>query len=184
MNVNEATAIATAEAPRGLRDRLAALRGRFLTRSESLLTARYLLVSGVFGVPASIVQLAAIGWLYTYYFGDFNHLELNAMAIVNFEISLMRNYIGHCAFTWRMRPTWRRARHAHVAAIGAFVISLTVFNIVEYTIDIIPLAQLAGAASGFALNFSYNKFKTFVAEGVIEEGGRPSESSSPVPADL
>jgi len=128
-------------------------------------------VSAVIGLPASILQLWILVRIYTAVFGGYNFFSLNAMAILNFEISVMRNYAGHCAFTWRMKPTWHRWRHLHVAAIGAFVISLSMFNFVYHMTDFIPLAQLCGAASGFTLNFGYNKFKTFVREGVIEEGG-------------
>jgi putative flippase GtrA len=147
------------------------LPSRLFKNTEARLTARYLLVSAVIGLPASIVQLAIMVHVYTALFGGYNTLELNAMAVINFEISVLRNYAGHCLFTWRMKPTWHRARHLHVAAIGAFVISLSMFNFVYHMTDFIALAQLCGSASGFTLNFGYNKFKTFVREGVIEEGG-------------
>jgi len=169
--VNELDAVAvTAEAgPR--RAGVLELPTRLFKSAEARLTARYLFVSAVIGLPASILQLAILVHVYSSTFGGYNTLELNALAIVNFEISVMRNYAGHCLFTWRMKPTWQRTRHLHVAAIGAFVISLSVFNVVVHMTGIIALAQLCGTAAGFTLNFGYNKFKTFVREGVIEEGG-------------
>jgi putative flippase GtrA len=170
--VNELDAVAvTAEAVGTRRARVLDLPTRLLKNSEARLTARYLLVSAVIGLPASIAQLWLMVHVYTALFGGYSFWSLNAMAIINFEISVLRNYAGHCLFTWRMKPTWHRARHLHVAAIGAFVISLGMFNFVYHMTDFIPLAQLCGAASGFTLNFGYNKFKTFVREGVIEEGG-------------
>jgi putative flippase GtrA len=75
-----------------------------------------------------------------------------------------------------MRPTWRRTYHAHVAAMGAFVIDIIVFNGVLFMSGILPLAQLCGASSGSALNFVYNQFKTFSRlQQVKTKGGVPSE---------
>ena len=63
------------------------------------------------------------------------------------------------------------AKHAHVAATGAFVIDILAFNVVHRTTGIVPLAQLFGAGSGFVFNFLYNKMRTFSAptEHRVEE---------------
>lgn len=125
------------------------------------LLVRYVLVSGVIGVSASIVQLWLMVWLYQAIVGNYNHLELNALWLINFEVGLLRNFGLHCAYTWRMPPTSERLKHAHVAATGAFVIDIICFNVVVALTGIIPLAQLLGAGSGFFFNFGYNKLKTF-----------------------
>jgi putative flippase GtrA len=125
------------------------------------LFARYILVTGVIGLPASIVQLWALVHGYGALTGDVNTIELNALWIVNFEIGLLRNYGMLCAYTWQAPPTWQRTRHAHVAASGALVIDLIAFNAVVYATGIIPLAQLVGATAGFAFNYTYNSLKTF-----------------------
>jgi putative flippase GtrA len=125
------------------------------------LVVRYILVSGVLGVPASILTLGATLYLYRTFVGQYNSLELNLMWVLNFEISLLRNFGLHCLYTWRMRPTWRRLYHGHIAAMGAFVIDISVFNTMVAVTGVVPLAQLAGASSGFVFNFTYNKLKTF-----------------------
>jgi putative flippase GtrA len=132
-----------------------------LSSPQPPLLIRYILVAGVLGVPASILQLATMLYLYRAFVGHYNSLELNLMWILNFELSLLRNFGLHCLYTWRMRPTWRRLYHGHVAAAGAFVIDIIVFNFVVFMTGVVPLAQLSGACSGFVLNFAYNKFKTF-----------------------
>lgn len=124
---------------------------------------RYLIVAGVVGVPGSIAQLMAMIWLYELLIGDVGTLTLNALWVVNFEMGLLRNYALHCLFTWRTRPTWGRLRHAHVAASGALVIDLAAFNAVTFATGIVPLAQLAGAGTGFGFNFGYNSLKTFAS---------------------
>jgi putative flippase GtrA len=139
------------------------------------LTVRYILVSGVLGVPASILTLGATLYLYRTFVGQYNSFELNVMWVFNFELGLLRNFGLHCLYTWRMRPTWRRLYHAHVAAAGAFIIDIIVFNTVVSVSGVVPLAQLTGASSGFVFNFSYNKLKTFARlqqSGV--KGGMPS----------
>ena len=135
------------------------------------LTVRYIVVSGAFGVPASIAQLTAMLFLYRHIVGSYGFVALNAMWVLNFEISLVRNFLLHCWVTWRKEPTWRRLRHAHVAATGAFVIDIAAFNAVHRITGIVPLAQLFGAGSGFAFNFLYNKMRTFSAssEHRVEE---------------
>jgi putative flippase GtrA len=125
------------------------------------LIVRYGLIAGVIGVPASIAQLAVLLWGYERAFGDYGWLALNAVWLVNFEIGLLRNFVMHCAYTWHMRPTWERVRHAHVAATGAVIIDLIAFNVVVMTTGIIPLAQVFGAGSGFIFNFGHNALKTF-----------------------
>ncbi len=136
-------------------------RARTLLRSRPPSLVRYVLVGGVIGVPASILQLTGILYLYRSAAGHYSHLELNAIWLINFELSLLRNFGLHCAYTWRMRPTWRRLQHAHVAATGAFLIDMLTFNAVVIVTGIVPLAQLFGAGSGFGFNFAYNQRKTF-----------------------
>jgi putative flippase GtrA len=139
------------------------------------LLVRYILVSGVLGVPASILQLSAMLYIYRAFLGHYNSLELNLMWVLNFEIGLLRNFGLHCLYTWRMRPTWRRVRHAHIAAVGAFVIDISVFNMVVLVTGVVPLAQLFGASSGFVFNFAYNKLKTFAhLQPTRTNGGMPS----------
>jgi putative flippase GtrA len=128
------------------------------------LLVRYLTVSGVVGVPASIAQLTVMIWLYERARGDIGLVPLNLLWLVNFELSLMRNFLLHCLLTFRAAPTWRRIRHTHVAASGAAVLSAIVFNLVVRSTDVIPLAQLAGAGAGFAINFTYNSLKTFARD--------------------
>ena len=144
----------------------ASVKGGMLARAFALmrrppLLVRYGLVAGALGVPASIAQLAVLLWAYEAAVGDYGWLALNALWLVNFEIGLLRNFVLHCAYTWHMEPTWGRVRHAHVAAAGALIIDIIAFNVVVLTTDIIPLAQVFGAGSGFLFNFGYNKFKTF-----------------------
>ena len=126
---------------------------------------RYIVVSAIVGLPASILQLMALVWVYGLFIGNVSTIELNALWIVNFEMGLLRNYALHCVFTWRTPPTWQRTRHAHVAASGAILIDLVAFNAVVYATGIIPLAQLAGAGTGFLFNFTYNSLKTFDRSG-------------------
>jgi putative flippase GtrA len=172
----EGTALAGNEAGMARAGRNAFGIGRLVSLQRPLLV-RYLLVSGVVGVPASILQLAFILFLCRAFFGGYSRIELNLMWVLNFELGLLRNFGLHCLYTWRMRPTRRRLYHAHIAAAGAFVIDIIVFNAVVLVIGIIPLAQLAGASSGFALNFTYNRFKTFSRLQQIEaEGGKSLES--------
>ena len=123
--------------------------------------ARYVLVTGVIGLPASILQLMALIWAYGAATGHVNVIELNALWLINFEMGLLRNYALHCLFTWQTPPTWQRTRHAHVAASGAIVIDIIAFNAVVFSTGIIPLAQLFGAGSGFVFNYGYNSLKTF-----------------------
>ncbi|MGA2284863.1 MAG: GtrA family protein [Dehalococcoidia bacterium] len=150
---------------------------RLILSLQQPLLVRYVLVSGVVGLPASILQLALLLFLYRVFFGPYSTLQLNLMWIINFELGLLRNFGCHCLYTWRMRPTWRRLWHAHVAAVGAFVIDIIVFNVIVFVTGIIPLAQLFGAGSGFAVNFTYNKLKTFTPLPQIGmKGGTPSES--------
>ena len=134
---------------------------RILSSNQPPLLVRYILVSGVLGVPTSILQLTAMLYLYRTFVGQYNSLELNLMWVLNFELGLLRNFGLHCLYTWRMRPTWRRLHHAHIAATGAFVIDIIAFNVVVLVTGVIPLAQLFGASSGFVFNFAYNKVKTF-----------------------
>jgi len=141
---------------------------------EHKLLTRYLLVGGVFGLPASIVTLQVMIWLYGTFIGDYNRLALNAMWIVNFEIGLTRNFLLHCAFTWRTEPTRRRFLHVHVAAIGAFFIDIIAFNVVLTMTDVILLAQVIGASSGFSCNFIYNRLRTF---------GPPNRVTDEAPAE-
>jgi len=135
--------------------------------TERMLPLRYLLVAGVIGVPGSIVQLTVMLWAYERLAGGYGTLALNVLWLLNFEIGLLRNFVLHCKYTWRMPPTWRRLHHAHVAAAGAAAIDLGAFNAVVITTGIIPLAQLFGASTGFFFNFGYNKLKTFAS------GARP-----------
>lgn len=128
---------------------------------EHRLLTRYVLVGGVVGVPASIVTLQAMIWAYGAVFGDYNRLALNAMWILNFELGLTRNFLLHCAFTWRTEPTRRRFAHVHVAAIGAFFMDIIAFNVVLNVTGVILIAQVIGASSGFSCNFIYNRLRTF-----------------------
>jgi putative flippase GtrA len=139
------------------------LAGRVRSGGEHLLLTRYVLVSGAFGVPASIIQLQVMIWAYETIFGDYNRLTLNLMWILNFEFSLVRNYLLHCRFTWKTNPTRRRFVHVHVAAIGAFVIDIVAFNVVHAITGVVLIAQIFGASSGFLCNFLYNRFRTFGA---------------------
>lgn len=143
---------------------------RARANGEHLLFTRYVLVSGVFGVPASILQLQAMIWAYEAIIGDYDRVTLNMMWILNFEIGLLRNFFLHCAFTWRTSPTWKRLAHVHVAAIGAFVIDIVAFNLVLLVTGVVLIAQVFGASSGFLCNFLYNRFRTFGA-------ARPSDES-------
>ncbi|MEX0749304.1 MAG: GtrA family protein [Dehalococcoidia bacterium] len=136
---------------------------RAWANGEHKLLTRYLLVSGAFGLPASIISLQIMIWGYESFVGDYNRLTLNAMWILNFEIGLMRNFFLHCAFTWKTNPTRKRMAHIHVAAIGAFVIDLSAFNIVLLATETILIAQVIGASSGFFCNFLYNRLRTFGA---------------------
>lgn len=158
MTVPGAEAAAVADEAAHPADLIARLRE--LSRRPPLMV-RYVLVSGAFGVPASIGQLALMLLVYRSVLGDYGFLALNAMWIANFELGLMRNYLLHCAYTWGMRPTWGRTRDAHVAAIGAFLVDIVVFNSIVFATGIVPLAQLVGAGSGFGFNFTFNRFKTF-----------------------
>lgn len=134
---------------------------RSLAGPEPLLFVRYVLVSGVLGVPLSIVTLWGMIWAYEQVFGDYNWLTLNILFLLNFELGLTRNFLLHCAFTWRLLPSWRRYRHAHVAAVGALAIDIVMFNVVLHATGILFVAQIFSAGSGFAFNFLYNRFKTF-----------------------
>ena len=129
--------------------------------TDRMLPIRYGLTAGVIGVPGSILQLWAMLFIWEAIFGGYSTLTLNALWLLNFEIGLFRNFALHCAYTWKMKPTWGRLRHAHIAAIGALVIDLAAFNIVVYTSGIVLLAQVFGAGSGFGFNFGYNKLRTF-----------------------
>ena len=149
---------AVASSP-GVLDTLRRLAGKLDT--ERMLPIRYGLTAGVIGVPGSILQLWAMLFIWEAIFGGYNTLTLNALWLLNFEIGLFRNFALHCAYTWKLKPTWGRLRHAHVAAIGALIIDLAAFNIVVYTTGIVLLAQVFGAGSGFGFNFGYNKLKTF-----------------------
>ena len=148
---------------------------RIRTNGEHTLFTRYVLVSGVFGVPASILQLQAMILAYELVFGDYNRLTLNLMWILNFEIGLLRNFFLHCAFTWKTTPSRRRLAHVHVAAIGAFVIDIIAFNVVHAVTGIVLVAQIFGASSGFLCNFLYNRFRTFGSprrkDETLVEGG-------------
>jgi len=128
---------------------------------EHKLLTRYIAVSGAFGLPASIITLQLMVWAYEAAIGDYNRLTLNAMWVVNFEIGLLRNFILHCLITWRTEPTWRRLGHIHVAAIGAFFIDIVAFNIVYWFTEVLIIAQVIGASSGFFCNFLYNRLRTF-----------------------
>ena len=134
---------------------------RSILGPEPLLFVRYVLVSGVIGVPLSIVTLWGMIWVYKHFFGDYNWLTLNVLFLLNFELGLTRNFLLHCGFTWRLMPSWRRYRHAHVAAVGALAIDIGMFNIVLHTTGILFVAQIFSAGSGFAFNFLYNRMKTF-----------------------
>jgi putative flippase GtrA len=139
------------------------LRRARLSESDRMLALRYVLVAGVVGVPASMLQLTAMLFLYGRFVGDYGTLVLNALWLLNFEIGLLRNFAFHCGYTWRMSPTWARLRHAHVAALGALLIDLAAFNVVVFLTGILPLAQLFGAGSAFGFNFAYNRIKTFAS---------------------
>jgi putative flippase GtrA len=136
---------------------------------EHKLLTRYVLVSGVFGLPASIIQLQLMLWGYEALFGDYDRLMLNVLWIINFELSLTRNFLLHCAFTWGTNPTWKRFGHVHVAAVGAFIIDIVMFNVVLTLTGVILIAQVFGAASGFFCNFLYNRFRTFGAPKNAQE---------------
>ena len=143
---------------------------------EHTLFTRYVLVGGVFGVPASIVTLQAMIWAYGTLFGDYSRIALNAMWVLNFEVGLIRNFLLHCAFTWRTEPTRRRFVHVHVAAIGAFFMDIVAFNVVLSVTGVILIAQVLGASSGFSFNFIYNRLRTFgPAKRVVDEA--PAEGS-------
>ncbi len=128
---------------------------------DRMLPVRYGLTAGVIGVPGSILQLWVMLFAWEAIFGGYNTIVLNALWLLNFELGLFRNFALHCAYTWKMKPTWARLRHAHVAAIGALIIDLAAFNFVVYTTGIVLVAQVFGAGSGFGFNFGYNKLKTF-----------------------
>ncbi len=136
---------------------------RRLLESDRTLALRYIFVAGVVGVPASMLQLTAMLYIYGRVVGDYGPIALNALWLLNFEIGLLRNFALHCGYTWRMSPTWVRLRHAHVAALGALVIDLAAFNAVVFLTGILPLAQLSGAGSAFGFNFAYNRIKTFAS---------------------
>ncbi len=158
-----------------LRDRVKKFTGDAWANGEHRLLTRYILVGGVFGLPASIVTLQVMIWAYGALIGDYDRLALNAMWIVNFEIGLIRNFLLHCAFTWRTEPTRRRLVHVHVAAVGAFFFDIMAFNVVLLLTDVIVLAQFIGASSGFLCNFLYNRLRTFgaparVADETLAEG--------------
>jgi putative flippase GtrA len=136
---------------------------RAWANGEHKLLTRYILVSGVIGAPLSILTLQVMIFLYHSFIGDFDRLTLNLMWIINFEIGLLRNFVLHCAFTWKTNPTRTRLAHVHVAAIGAFVIDIAAFNIVLFFTDIILIAQVFGGSSGFFCNFLYNRIRTFGA---------------------
>jgi putative flippase GtrA len=143
------------------RDAPDALRGLWRAALRLPVFMRYIFVAGVIGLPASILQLMALIWAYGGLTGHVGTIELNVLWLINFEMGLLRNFALHCLFTWNQRPTWSMTRHAHVAASGAIVIDLIAFNLVVFATGIIPLAQLAGATSGFAFNYTYNSLKTF-----------------------
>ena len=173
----EGAAFAGGDAAVASGDKASVAIGRLLSSLQRPLLARYILVSGVVGVPVSILQLTFMLFLYRTFFGEYTRWELNLMWVLNFELSLLRNFGLHCLYTWRMRPTWRRLYHGHIAAVGAFVVDIIVFNVVVLVSGIVPLAQLTGACSGFVLNFTYNRFKTFSRLPQIKtKGGKPSES--------
>ncbi len=137
--------------------------------ADQLLILRYVLVAGVIGVPASVLQLAVILSLYGHLVGSYGTLTLNALWLVNFELGLLRNFGLHCLYTWKTAPSRRRLWHGHVAAAGALVIDMAAFNLVVFLTGIIPLAQVFGAGSGFGFNFLYNKLKTFALPSVAQE---------------
>jgi putative flippase GtrA len=160
-----------------LRGRARDFTGRARANGEHALFTRYVLVSGVFGLPASIIQLRLMLIAYHALIGDHNFWTLNAMWIANFELGLVRNFLLHCAVTWRTEPTLRRLGHMHVAAIGAFVIDIIAFNATLWLTGVIIIAQFVGASSGFGCNFLYNRLRTFGAprtstqEDALTEGG-------------
>jgi putative flippase GtrA len=161
-----------------VRDAAQKLAGGAWANGEHKLFTRYVLVSGAFGLPASIVQLQAMVWVYEAWFGDIDRIMLNVLWVFNFEFSLVRNFLLHCAFTWRTNPTRKRLAHVHVAAGGAFVIDFIAFNVVLLFTDIILIAQVFGASSGFLCNFLYNRFRTFGAPS------RANEEREPVPGGI
>jgi putative flippase GtrA len=130
---------------------------------EHTLLTRYIMVSGVVGLPLSIATLQVMIWGYESLIGDYNRLTLNVMWVINFELGLLRNFFLHCAFTWKTNPTRRRLAHIHVAAMGAFVIDIVAFNVVLLLTHVILIAQVIGASSGFFCNFLYNRLRTFGA---------------------
>jgi len=145
---------------------------RLWERARALpLPVKYVTVSGVIGVPLSILQLQIMLAIYRYFAGENpNIIVLNALWLINFELGLSRNFLGHCWYSWGMPPTRRRWGHAHVAALGALVIDLIAFNLVYLLTDVILAAQIVGAGAGFFCNFLYNKFMTFAhAKPVTEE---------------
>jgi hypothetical protein len=126
------------------------------------LGARYIIVSGVIGVPLSIATLQAMVFIYKYFSGgDIGRIPLNGLWLLNFEIGLTRNFLGFCFYTWRTKPTRRQFQHIHVAAIGALVIDIVAFNVVYHVTGVLLIAQVFGASSGFFLNFAYNNLLTF-----------------------
>ena len=50
-------------------------------------------MSGVFGVPASIAQLTVMLFLYRHLVGPYGFIALNALWVLNFEMSLVRNFL-------------------------------------------------------------------------------------------
>lgn len=141
--------------------------------SEHKLITRYVIVGGVIGVPASILQLQAMLWGYHAVLGHYDRLILNAFWIINFEVGLTRNFLLFCAFTWRTQPSWKRYGNVHVAAIGGFIFDFTVFNIVVAVTGVVLFGQVCGAGSGFFFNFLYNRFRTFGAPESVKEEPLP-----------
>jgi putative flippase GtrA len=170
VSVDNARAIDMAENAAIARDRTGlTIAGRSLRDliDAPPLFVRYVIVSGVIGLPASIAQLTVMRLVWGHYFGGPGLLTLNALWVLNFELGLVRNYALHCLYTWRVVPSWKSLRHAHVAATGAIIIDIIAFNVVVCTTHIVPLAQVFGASSGFGLNFFYNKFLTFRRERAV-----------------
>jgi putative flippase GtrA len=152
-----------------VRERLHNIAWRPWASGENTLLTRYILVGGVIGLPASIVQLQATLWTYQALLGHYDRLVLNAFWVFNFETGLIRNFLLFCAFTWRTQSTWKRFGHVHVAAIGAFIIDMTVFNVAVTLTGVVLIGQVLGAGSGFFCNFLYNRFRTFGAPEVPKE---------------